>query len=96
MQPASQSTNLGAGVTLECEIDSLPPALISWQHDGTLVTDGSFTMVTTQRSQLLIREVTYASRGLYQCMARNTITNELKYSNTAEITVRGTNIRYKS
>ena len=89
LQPTTQYAHIGDTVTMQCEINSVPPALLSWQHDGQPVERTFYSMATPQRCVLELVSVDYRYTGRYQCRAVNAVLDEVVYSTTAKLQLEG-------
>ncbi|XP_043849854.1 putative pregnancy-specific beta-1-glycoprotein 7 [Dromiciops gliroides] len=55
-------------LTLECQVESYPPALYEWQVNGTVNSDFS-------GNTIVIKSVSWEDSGKYTCLAKNNVTN---------------------
>ena len=87
--PASQTALLGDEVILQCQIESLPSAEITWTLNGQNVTKDTITMIAEGESTLRLYPVMYPDAGSYKCEGRNPLLNIVIYSDIGEVVVEG-------
>ena len=89
VSPESQSVFLGDKVILQCQIESLPPASITWTLDGLNVSMDTVTMELSGESTYSIYPVMYHDAGSYKCEGRSPLLNVVVYSDIGELVVEG-------
>ncbi|XP_055041761.2 hemicentin-1 isoform X1 [Misgurnus anguillicaudatus] len=65
------SVTVGDDVTLPCEVDSVPPPLISWAQDKQLISPFSPRHIRLPSGSLTITETRVTDSGMYVCVATN-------------------------
>nr|XP_055041763.1 hemicentin-1 isoform X2 [Misgurnus anguillicaudatus] len=65
------SVTVGDDVTLPCEVDSVPPPIISWAKDKQLISPFSPRHIRLPSGSLTITETRVTDSGMYVCVATN-------------------------
>ena len=85
----TQIAFLGDPVLLQCHIESLPPAIITFTLNGENITKDTVTIEQGGESTYRIYPVMYPDAGIYKCEGRNPLLNVVRYSDVGEVTVQG-------
>ena len=89
VSPMTQIAFLGDPVLLQCHIDSVPPAVITFTLNGEKITKDTITIEMGGESTYRIYPVMYPDAGIYKCEGRNQMLNIVRYSDVGELTVQG-------
>lgn len=76
-------------LNISCNIDSRPPAEITWLYNGNIPNSGVTHPRHDGSSQFVIQSVSYDDDGEYRCQAWNSVSNEVRFSGIATVKVRG-------
>lgn len=96
LTPSNVTVVVGEALRLSCQIDSQPPASLTWTHDQQpLPQDDRYT--TPFSGVLHIAEVQRTDAGFYRCQATNSVAGKDRHSNSISVTVldRGEEDNYK-
>ena len=89
INPESHSVFLGEQVILQCLLESLPVAEITWTRNGQSITSDTVTIAAGGESTLTVYPVMYPDTGSYKCEGRNPLLNVVIYSDVGELVVEG-------
>ncbi|XP_073667498.1 hemicentin-1 isoform X2 [Paramisgurnus dabryanus] len=78
------SVTVGDDVTLPCEVDSVPPPIISWAKDKQLISPFSPRHIRLPSGSLTITETRVTDSGMYVCVATNIAGN---FTQTVKLSV---------
>ena len=92
-QPVNQYVQPGDIATLYCEADSFPPSTYQWERRNET---GHFVAISGEtNTNLTITDIEYEQFGDYRCVTTTAIIYETATSNTAVITGKCNNIKFK-
>ena len=74
---------------LQCLLESLPVAEITWTRNGQSITTDTVTISAGGESTLTLYPVMYPDTGSYKCEGRNPLLNVVIYSDVGELVVEG-------
>ncbi|XP_045585005.1 protogenin B isoform X2 [Procambarus clarkii] len=84
--PSNVTVVVGEALRLSCQIDSQPPASLTWTHDQQpLPQDNRYT--TPFSGVLHITEVQRTDSGIYRCLATNSVAGKERRSSAISVTV---------
>ena len=92
-QPVNQYVQCGDTVTLYCEADSFPPPTYQWERRNET---GNFVAISGEtNTNLTIVNIKHEEFGDYHCVATTPIIDKTVTSNTAVITGKCSNLKFK-
>nr|XP_033816119.1 hemicentin-1 isoform X1 [Geotrypetes seraphini] len=71
ISPVEMSVTAGEDVTLPCEVNSVPPPIISWAKDMQLISPFSPRHTILNTGSMKITETKVSDSGMYLCVASN-------------------------